>query len=481
MAVSQQATIQPDGSFSTTFTDTAGLGVAGSPYTVEYSYSGDATFAAASQTSTLTVTPATPTVSVTISGGIYDGSAFIATATVAGVVVGVDDTPAPSLEGEAPSLAYYSGTYSNASDLSTLTPLSGAPSSAGSYTVLASFPGSADYIAATGLANFAIVPAIPAVNVSDAGGTYSGTAFIASATVTGLSGSPGANLEGVAPTLTYYSGTYSLGSDLSGVTPLPGAPVVAGAYTVLAAFGGSIDYTAATGLANFTIGQATPAVSVSDAGGSYSGSSFGATVTVTGVSGPGGISLEGVTPSLSYYAGTYASVAELSGLTALSGAPVYVGAYTVLAAYNGSTDYTAATGLANFTIGQATPTVNVVDAGGTYTSSPFPATATVAGVVGGAGASLEGVGLTLSYYAGTTLLGAAPAPRGPTPSPPPSPAAPTTSRDRRRRPSPSPRPRQRSASPMRAARTTARRSPRPRRWPGSAAWRAGASRASVRP
>ena len=67
--VTQQATIQPDGSFSTTFTDTAGLGVAGSPYTVDYSYSGDGTFAAASQTSKLTVTPATPTVSVTDLGG----------------------------------------------------------------------------------------------------------------------------------------------------------------------------------------------------------------------------------------------------------------------------------------------------------------------------------------------------------------------------------------------------------------------------
>ena len=169
------------------------------------------------------------------------------------------------------------------------------------------------------MANFAIVPAIPAVIVSDAGGPYSGTAFVASASVTGLSGSPGANLEGVAPTLTYYSGTYSLGSDLSGVNPLAGAPIVVGAYTVLAVFGGSTDYTDATGLANFTIGQATPALSVTDAGGTYSGSSFGATVTVTGVSGPGGPSLEGVTPSLSYYAGTYTSVAELSGLTALSG------------------------------------------------------------------------------------------------------------------------------------------------------------------
>ena len=41
--VTQQATIAADGSFSTTFTDTAGLGVAGSPYTVSYAYTGDGT------------------------------------------------------------------------------------------------------------------------------------------------------------------------------------------------------------------------------------------------------------------------------------------------------------------------------------------------------------------------------------------------------------------------------------------------------
>ena len=38
-----------------------------------------------------------------------------------------------------------------------------------------------------------------------------------------------------------------------------------------------------------------------------------------------------MTPSLSYYAGTYTSAAQLSGLTALSGAPVRAGDYTVLA------------------------------------------------------------------------------------------------------------------------------------------------------
>ena len=48
----------------------------------------------------------------------------------------------------APSLSYYQGTYSSPAQLARLSALAGAPTAAGSYTVLAAFPGSADYDAA---------------------------------------------------------------------------------------------------------------------------------------------------------------------------------------------------------------------------------------------------------------------------------------------------------------------------------------------
>ncbi len=54
--VQQSATISSGGAFSTSF-DTTGLLVANSPYTVEFAYFGDGTFAPASTTSTLTVEP----------------------------------------------------------------------------------------------------------------------------------------------------------------------------------------------------------------------------------------------------------------------------------------------------------------------------------------------------------------------------------------------------------------------------------------
>jgi hypothetical protein len=58
-----------------------------------------------------------PTVRVADAGGTYNGGTFPATATVTGVLAGVDDTPSASLEGLSPTLTYYVGTYASAAQL----------------------------------------------------------------------------------------------------------------------------------------------------------------------------------------------------------------------------------------------------------------------------------------------------------------------------------------------------------------------------
>jgi FG-GAP-like repeat/PKD domain/FG-GAP repeat len=100
-------------------------------------------------------------------------------------------------------------------------------------------------------ANVQPVDITPVLTVTDAGGTYKGATFAATATVTGISGSAASSLEGVSPTLTYYAGSSPTG------TPLSGAPTNVGTYTVLATFAGSTDYTPASASATFTISQAT--------------------------------------------------------------------------------------------------------------------------------------------------------------------------------------------------------------------------------
>ncbi len=381
-----------------------GTALAGSPskagtYTVVASFAGSADYGPASASTTFMISPATPNVTVTDAGGKFTGQPFPATATVAGVVPGVDTTPAPSLEGVSPTLAYYTGS----SDSGTALP--GAPSAVGTYTVVASFAGSADYTAASASTTFVIsasgTKTTPKIVVTDAGGTYNGQPFPATATITGTNGQPGTSLEGVGLTLAYYAGTRARG------TPLPGAPTAAGTYTVVASFAGSANYNPASAITTFTITQATPAVVVADAGGTYNGQPFPAAVTVAGVSGTPGASLENVAPTLTYYSLANGTSKKLSG------APAGAGSYMVVASFAGSTDYTPAGKTASFAITTAAPRVAVVDAGGNYTGKPFPATATVVGVVGTPSGGLEGVKPTLTYYAlgssgAKTLLPGAP-------------------------------------------------------------------------
>ena len=104
---------------------------AGEHYSIVACYGGDNNYqSSTSQSVTEEVDQAMPTVTVTASGGIYNGGAFAATAAVAGV----DATPAGSLEGVTPSLTYYA--VSGAGGASTM-----APTDVGTYTVVACFGG----------------------------------------------------------------------------------------------------------------------------------------------------------------------------------------------------------------------------------------------------------------------------------------------------------------------------------------------------
>jgi Ca2+-binding RTX toxin-like protein len=89
--------------------------------------------------------------------------------------------------------------------------------------------------------------ATPTVSVTDGGGIYTGSAFPATATVGGVSGVPGATLEGIGLTIAYYAGTSATGS------PLAGAPTAVGTYTAAASFAGSADYAPTSATVTFNI------------------------------------------------------------------------------------------------------------------------------------------------------------------------------------------------------------------------------------
>jgi hypothetical protein len=190
------------------------------------------------------------------------------------------------------------------------------------------------------LANFSITQATPAITVSDAGGVFNGSGFGATGTVSGVN-----STSLGAPTFTYYAGTFTTLSALTGQTALPGVPTQAGAYTVVASIAGSTDYGSGAALANFSITQATPTVTVTDNGGVGNGSPYSATGSVIGVN-----NTNLGNPTFTYYAGTFANLSDLTGQTPLSGPPATAGSYTVLASYAGSTDYISANAIANFSI-----------------------------------------------------------------------------------------------------------------------------------
>jgi DNA-binding beta-propeller fold protein YncE len=324
-----------------------------------------------------------PAVNVANFTGHYNGAPFTGTATV----TGTSGVPAASLENTTPTLTYY-----NAAGVR----LGGAPTDAGTYAMVAWFGGSLDYLAAESApVAFSILKATPVLGISAASTSYTGSAFAATATVTGVSGVPAASLQGASPTLVYYAGSHPTGM------PLAGPPTAPGSYTVVASFIGSIDYVPAlSSPVTFSIARAMPMVSVSIASGHYTGAAFAAAATVAGLSGSPAASLEGGTPTLSYYTGSKASGKGASA------APSKIGTYTVLASFAGSPDYAPAqSSPVTFSIAPAIPTLSVYMAAGTYNGKAFTAKATVAGLSGLAAGSLEGVTPTLKYYAASTPSG----------------------------------------------------------------------------
>jgi trimeric autotransporter adhesin len=89
-------------------------------------------------TATGTITPALPAVAVTWNSWVLDGTAHLPTATVTGPVSVENPIGSPAV-----TFTYYAGTAASG------TALASAPSTAGTYTVSASFPGSMNYAAAS--------------------------------------------------------------------------------------------------------------------------------------------------------------------------------------------------------------------------------------------------------------------------------------------------------------------------------------------
>jgi hypothetical protein len=244
------------------------------------------------------------------------------------------------------------------------------------YTVVASFAGSTDFAADSNITNFTIAAAKPDVTVIDPSGPYGGNAFIAGDSVAGLGGAGASSLEGVGLTLTYYSGTYSTAAQLSGVNALPGAPIAIGSYAVLASFPGSTDYTIGSALTNFSITQGVPQITWVPQGTLTFGTPIGsaqldATANVLG--------------TFTYSPAPGAMLPAGSQVLSVTFQPI------------DTTDYRAASDSVTIAVARAMPALSVSASGGTFDSSPFPASVAIGGGGYAPAASLEDTAATLTY------------------------------------------------------------------------------------
>jgi len=247
---------------------------------------------------TLVITAATPALSATCTGGVYNGTAYSCTGSATGV-----------------GGATVTGTFAFAP---------GSETNAGSYPETGTFTSTdTNYVSGgTASGTLVIAPATPAVSVTCGTFTYDGAAKSCTATATGVNGP--------------VNGSFSFSA---------ASAIDAASYPVTATFTSSeLNYTNASASGTLIINPATPVLTVAcPTGETYNGSAHSCWIgSFTGV---GGVSLR--------------SLGNITWSPAQS--EIHAGSYSVTATFSGSTDYASITSaVVTFSIGmvdQAAPAV----------------------------------------------------------------------------------------------------------------------------
>jgi hypothetical protein len=425
--------VQPGGSFSATI-DTNALGASITPYTITYSYTGDANFRSASDASTmLTVNQATPTLNwpnpaAIVYGTPLSSAQLDATASVAGSFT---YTPAAGTvlkagAGQTLSVSFiptdtsdYTGASTTATiDVAQATPtitwsgpaeiIYGSTLSSTQLDATASVPGTFTYTPSAGTVLKAGTGQTLSVSFTPTDATdYKSTSTTATinvgkATSTITWPNPVGITYGTPLSSTQLDATSSIPGSFD-YLPAAGAILNAGAGQVLAVTftpNDAADYTTAGQTATIDVAKATPTISLVAPGGTFDGSPFAASVTIAGSGNQAtpAASLEDVAPVLAYYVGS-----GTSGTSLGSTPPIHPGTYTAVANFPGSADYTATQSLpVTFTIDKSAPGIALVPS---IHSSVFGQAVTlVAGVSFGEATP----GGSVTFYDGSAPLGTVP-------------------------------------------------------------------------
>lgn len=229
------APIDAAGNFTTTVS-TAGLDVAGSPYSLAFDYKGDTHSTSAAAASTITVLKAMPTITASGAGTYtYNGTARAVTGAVAGV--GDTDLGAATL------------TYTDAAAVTS----TAAPVNAGTYTVTLSYPGSDNYLPAQVTATLVINKATASLSHLSSPTIVIGTAStsLSGQVVSSSSVLPVGELVSV--TIDGVTKTAPIAADGSFSTSFPTGALSAGPHTISYSYAGSQNFTGTTGAGTLTV------------------------------------------------------------------------------------------------------------------------------------------------------------------------------------------------------------------------------------
>ena len=295
--------------------------------TASASFAGDSNYASSSDSESITITPASATLSLSNLAQTYDGTPKPVTVT----------TNPVSLSGV--SVLYSSTTYPSSAT---------APSNAGSYDVLVSLSNT-NYDADDVTGSLVISSASQTITFGALGGkTYGDADFSISATASSMLDVSFSSLTSTVCTVS--SSTVHI--------------VSAGECTLEASQAGNTNYEPAPLVQqSFTVAKATPTVSVSGGTFTYDGNPHPATGSVTGVNS------ETFTPDFAYTPPGDAT------------APINAGTYAVVGSFAGNDNYNPATSSpATIVIGQASQTITFgALPARTYGDAPFTVSATGGG------------------------------------------------------------------------------------------------------
>src|SRR6266851_1301612 len=335
------------------------------------SYPGDATNNPATGTTTQSVSKASPALALTSSANpstVNQAVTFTAT-------LPANATGTVTFTSGATAL----GTATIANGVATVT-TSALP--IGSDPITANYSGDDNNNTSSASLTQTVNKANPTVTVTTSGpSTYGGAVTITATVPTGVTG-----------TVTITSGGVTLGAGTitAGVVTVTTTTLPAGNDTITATYGGDANNNTATGTTVQVVAKATPAGTLTS---SVNPSTSGASVTFTDTL------PTGVTGTVTFTSGatTLGTPTIANGVATVTTSALPVGSDSIVATYNGDSNYNASTATMTQTVAKITPTVTVTTSGPSIYGSSVTITASLpAGTTG-----------TVAFTSGGTALGTA--------------------------------------------------------------------------